>query len=142
MPIVKFTESSNLSLTGIVFGSLNMDLKAETVSRIADGASSTTGIFSASPGGKGANEAVALARLGVRTFLIGRVGKDEMGSVLLSRLNSIENLDTTCVARDTSVATGVAVQLVASNRVRALGIPTRRSCRSGSRGLNPANHQG
>lgn len=100
----------------IVFGSLNMDLKAETVSRIADGASSTTGIFSASPGGKGANEAVALARLGVRTFLIGRVGKDEMGSVLLSRLDSIENLDTTCVARDTSVATGVAVQLVASNR--------------------------
>ena len=53
---------------------------------VADGASSTTGIFSASPGGKGANEAVAISRLGVKTFLIGRVGSDEMGSVLLQRL--------------------------------------------------------
>ena len=107
----------------LVFGSLNMDLKAETFNRIADGSSSTTGIFSASPGGKGANEAVALARLGVSTILIGRVGIDEMGSVLLSRLSAVEGLDTSRVARDPAVSTGVAVQLVAVVLPNAADLP-------------------
>ena len=126
--VVTDPRSSSITFArACVFGSLNMDLKAETGARIADGASTVTGFFSASPGGKGGNEALALSRLGIKTFLIGRVGSDEMGSVLLQRLarpthmtlelkhvREERYLNMHGVTRDENVATGVAVQLVAN----------------------------
>ena len=61
----------------LVFGALNMDLKAEADTVWPKAGTTTVGKFFAQPGGKGANEAVALACLGVRAHLIGRVGDDE-----------------------------------------------------------------
>ena len=76
--------------------------------------SSHLGTFSMSPGGKGANEAVALSRLGVPTTLIGRVGKDEMGRALLEQLKSqvYRGLDCSGVRSSADASTGVAVLFV------------------------------
>ena len=60
-----------------VLGSLNMDLSV-TVARIASpGETVLGGPVTRSPGGKGANQAVAAARLGGDVRLIGRLGRDE-----------------------------------------------------------------
>ena len=59
-----------------------------------------------SPGGKGANQAVAASRLGARSALIGAVGKDEAGDGLVTGLND-EGVDTTAVGRS-ETPTGAA----------------------------------
>jgi ribokinase len=38
------------------------------------------------PGGKGGNEAIAVARLGVPTLMVGRVGNDEHGQMLINAM--------------------------------------------------------
>lgn len=57
---------------------------------------------------------MALARLGVPTMLVGRVGKDEMGRALLEQLQSrrYRGLDCSHVSAYKGASTGVAVQLV------------------------------
>ena len=77
-----------------VVGSVNLDLVA-TVERFPRaGESVTGGTFSRVPGGKGANQAVAAARLGAQVDLIACVGEDEFASVALSELeHSGVNLD-------------------------------------------------
>eukprot|EP00327_Prymnesium_parvum_P033079 CAMPEP_0195599388 /NCGR_PEP_ID=MMETSP0815-20121206/4007_1 /TAXON_ID=97485 /ORGANISM="Prymnesium parvum, Strain Texoma1" /LENGTH=1645 /DNA_ID=CAMNT_0040738823 /DNA_START=358 /DNA_END=5295 /DNA_ORIENTATION=+ len=98
----------------IVFGSINMDLKAETSGFWPRPGSAHLGTFSMSPGGKGANEAVALSRLGVPTTLVGRVGKDEMGRAVLEQLTSRQyrGLDCSRVRAFDDASTGVAVLFV------------------------------
>ena len=61
-----------------------------------------------SRGGKGANQAVAAARLGARTALIGRIGDDELGSALIASLGE-EGIDLTCSGTDPEAPTGLAV---------------------------------
>ncbi|MEN2974156.1 MAG: ribokinase [Candidatus Caldarchaeales archaeon] len=62
--------------------------------------------FQVSPGGKGANQAVGCGRLGVRTFMIGRIGKDFSEFLLNNFKNS--GVDTTHVKIDDEHNTGVA----------------------------------
>jgi ribokinase len=64
--------------------------------------------FMTFPGGKGANQAVACARLGLETKLVGRIGDDSFGEQHLEALNA-EGVDTTSVLIDTDHATGLAV---------------------------------
>jgi ribokinase len=59
-------------------------------------------------GGKGANQAVAAARLGAKVALVARVGNDQRGETLLSQLNR-ENVDLRFVVRDVSAQSGLAV---------------------------------
>ncbi|WP_375342032.1 PfkB family carbohydrate kinase [Okeania sp. SIO3B5] len=59
-------------------------------------------------GGKGANQAVAAARLGISTKIVGRVGNDSFGQQLLTSLQTA-NVDTTGVVVDENIHTGVAV---------------------------------
>ena len=63
----------------VVVGSINMDLVARMVRLPKPGETVPGDDFQTIPGGKGANQAVAAARLGARVTLIGRVGDDSFG---------------------------------------------------------------
>ncbi|MGN6387318.1 MAG: ribokinase [Verrucomicrobiota bacterium] len=64
--------------------------------------------FQVHPGGKGANQAVAAARLGAEVAFIGRVGVDERGTELLKRLKE-EGIDVQHVTQDKRAPTGAAI---------------------------------
>jgi len=66
----------------VVVGSLNMDLVARAPRLPVPGETLLGRTFSTVPGGKGANQAVAAARLGARTAMIGCVGDDAFGRQL------------------------------------------------------------
>lgn len=90
-----------------VVGSLNMDLvvKAPRLPRV--GETILGGTFSTFPGGKGANQAVAAARLGARVAMVGRVGEDAFGRQLVESLRR-DGVDAAHVHADGGAATGVA----------------------------------
>lgn len=66
------------------------------------------------PGGKGANQAVAAARLGAETSLIGRVGRDRFGADLKAFLQA-QSVDLRGVTESGTAATGSALIVVAEN---------------------------
>ena len=72
----------------IVFGSINMDLVVYSDKQPAKGETILGNSFETFQGGKGANQAVAIARLGIPVSLIGKVGDDVFGDELLENLNS------------------------------------------------------
>lgn len=72
----------------IVFGSLNMDLVAQVPCLPQPGETLLGTDFITVPGGKGANQAVAAARLGASTTMVGRVGDDGFGSLLCHSLTA------------------------------------------------------
>ena len=67
-------------------GSINMDLVVHAPQLPKPGESLTGTSFHTTPGGKGANQAVACARLGIQTHMIGRVGNDVFGNALQENL--------------------------------------------------------
>lgn len=71
------------------------------------------------PGGKGANQAVAAARMGSLATHIGAVGDDENGRTIL-RTMSEERVDVSCVSVDPSGPTGSAVVSVAPDGINAI----------------------
>ena len=68
----------------VVVGSINIDLVASAEKIPAAGETVRSSDFQVHPGGKGANQAVAIARLGYPVQLIGKVGTDAFGGQLLS----------------------------------------------------------
>lgn len=74
------------SATVLVFGSLNVDWVIEVPYLPRPGETITGGNLQQLPGGKGANQAVAAARLGASTAIVGRVGNDSQGEFLRSSL--------------------------------------------------------
>jgi ribokinase len=70
----------------VIFGSINMDLVVRTPRLPAAGETLTGHTFFTAPGGKGANQAVACARLGAQARMIGRVGDDMFGATLRASL--------------------------------------------------------
>jgi ribokinase len=91
-----------------VFGSINMDLVVRTPRLPVAGETLTGHTFFTAPGGKGANQAVACARLGATAHMIGRVGGDVFGGALRESLAG-NGVDTTGVLTDASQPSGVAV---------------------------------
>ena len=95
----------------VVVGSLNMDLVMRTP-RVPVGGETLHGHeFATLPGGKGANQAVACARLGGKVSMIGQVGDDGFGQTLRNGL-AADGIDVTGVKQTASVGTGVAMILV------------------------------
>ena len=95
----------------LVVGSLNMDLVMRTP-RLPEGGETLTGHeFSTLPGGKGANQAVACARLGAKVAMIGQVGNDGFGTTLRDGL-AADGIDVNGVLQTSAVGTGVAMILV------------------------------
>ncbi|MBR4196753.1 MAG: ribokinase [Synergistaceae bacterium] len=68
----------------VVAGSMNYDIILKVKRMPREGETMTCESASTSAGGKGANQAVQSAKLGVKTFMIGAVGNDNMGEFLLS----------------------------------------------------------
>jgi ribokinase len=68
-------------------------------------------VFQPAPGGKGANQAVAAARLGARVAFVARLGLDDRGDEVLGRL-AAEGVDARQVTRDADAPTGVALIMV------------------------------
>jgi len=94
-----------------VVGSLNMDLVVRAPYIPQPGETIIGSEFQTIPGGKGANQAVATARLGGQVSMVGRVGDDAFADVLLDNLKSAE-VDSTFVTRDLKTASGVALIVV------------------------------
>ena len=95
-------------MTIVVFGSINIDLVAKTPRLPQPGETIIGSNFCTAGGGKGANQAVAAARLGTSTHMIGRVGNDKFAEELLTNLQSF-GLNTDNVFIDKNTHSGVAV---------------------------------
>ena len=72
----------------VVAGSLNMDLVMRLPRVPGPGETLSGHEFSTVPGGKGANQAVACARMGAPVAMVGRVGADANGRTLLDALKT------------------------------------------------------
>ncbi|MGC9502535.1 ribokinase [Baaleninema sp.] len=92
----------------VVFGSLNLDLVTQTPRLPVAGETIRGDNFFTSSGGKGANQAVAAARLGASTKMVGRVGGDRFGEQLLNGLRD-SGVDAAGVRVDEKTYSGVAV---------------------------------
>lgn len=95
----------------VVIGSINMDLVCRTPRLPAAGETVIGDALATLPGGKGANQAVAAARLGGQVHLVGRVGDDDFGRRLLDGLKR-DGVHTRSVAATRGSPTGCAMILV------------------------------
>ncbi|MEM9131481.1 MAG: ribokinase [Actinomycetota bacterium] len=91
-----------------VVGSANVDLSIPVEVLPAPGETVLGGDTRRGPGGKGANQAVAAARLGARSAFVGRVGDDEGGRWLRDHL-AADGVDVRAVLTTSEVPTGLAV---------------------------------
>ncbi len=92
----------------IVFGSINMDLRLQVDDFPQPGETVLTPGYDMSPGGKGANQALASARTGTKTALVGMVGDDGAAHRILGNLRRNEVI-TSGVATSESLPTGMAI---------------------------------
>ncbi|TVQ07434.1 MAG: ribokinase [Balneolaceae bacterium] len=96
-----------------VIGSSNTDMVVMTSHFPAPGETILGGEFLMNPGGKGANQAVAAARLGGSVTFIGKVGSDIFGDEAVENIKK-EGIDVSAVTRDEKAPSGVAQILVDS----------------------------
>jgi ribokinase len=92
----------------LVLGSINLDLVVEAPRLPVRGETLSGTAFHTSPGGKGANQAVAAARQGAPTQLIGRVGGDEFGDQLLEAIRAA-GVRVSAITIDRDASTGIAL---------------------------------
>ncbi|UHA72822.1 ribokinase [Paenibacillus sp. 481] len=105
-----------------VIGSINMDLVTVT-NKMPDGGETVHGEqFATLCGGKGANQAVACARLGANVTFIGAVGNDAFGEIMVNNLKQ-EGVHTELIAVRDDVASGTATIVVADNDNRIIVVP-------------------
>ena len=91
-----------------VVGSFNLDLFIEVPRFPAPGEAIHGKNFRRAPGGKGANQACAVARLGQSAAMIGAVGQDAFGDEMIANLVAL-GVDVRGVVRRTEVASGTAM---------------------------------
>ncbi len=98
----------------LVVGSANMDLVVQCSRFPLPGETIFGNKFQMFPGGKGANQAVSCARLGVKTYFIGKMGKDDLGKKLSETMRK-DGIDLTNLLTDENEHTGTALITVDSN---------------------------
>ena len=96
-----------------VAGSINMDVVATAERHPRIGETVTGDAVLYFPGGKGANQAVAAAKLGAPTTLIGRLGKDAFGDELKTFL-AAQGVDLSLVQQTSEAHTGTALITIAN----------------------------
>jgi ribokinase len=107
----------------LIVGGIYLDHLARGAVLPGPGETLRASAFLQAPGGKGANQAVAAARLGASVAMVGRVGNDEAGPRLLGAL-AAEGIDTTFVHLISGGTTGTAVvQVDEHGEKQILAIP-------------------
>jgi len=106
----------------VVVGSINMDLVTQAPRFVGPGETILGERFLTVPGGKGANQAVAAARLGAEVALVGALGRDAFGDQLHAGL-AAEHVDLTHVARLDDSASGTASITVAGGENQIIVVP-------------------
>lgn len=92
----------------VVFGSINMDINMRVKDFPRAGETILSPSYDMTPGGKGANQALACARGGAKTAIVGKVGDDGMGTRILNGLRRNEVM-TSGVATSDFLPTGLAI---------------------------------
>ena len=90
-----------------ILGGINIDFFSVVKDMPVAGETIVGSNFFVTPGGKGANQAVACSRLGLNTAMIGRVGNDDFANNLIENFKN-ENISVEGVFKDSSTYTGVA----------------------------------
>jgi len=102
-----------------VLGSVNMDLMIRSGKLPLPGETVIADSKVENPGGKGANQAVAAARMGAAVTMIGCVGDDSFADQLLQNLQDAQ-INTAHITRRTDTASGVAVVMVEASGENAI----------------------
>ena len=106
----------------VVVGSINMDLVTQAPRFVGPGETILGERFLTVPGGKGANQAVAAARLGAEVVLVGATGDDAFGKQLRQGL-AAERIDLTHVALLDDCASGTASITIADGENQIIVVP-------------------
>ena len=106
----------------VVAGSINMDVVATALRHPRIGETVAGHEILHFPGGKGANQAIAAARLGAPTLLIGRIGDDAFGRELKAFL-AAERVDVARVRMVPNAQTGTAIITVANGDNTIVVVP-------------------
>lgn len=110
-----------------VIGSINMDLTAKTDRHPGKGETVSGWGLQYVPGGKGANQAVAAARLGGAVMMFGCVGDDAFADQLTENL-AHNGVDTTYVRKVSGISSGIAMITVAEKDNSIVVIPGANHC--------------
>ncbi|RMF77531.1 MAG: ribokinase [Chloroflexi bacterium] len=103
----------------VVVGSFNQDLNVYVPQLPGRGETIQGDRFTVGTGGKGANQAIAAARLGAEVTFVGRVGDDEFGD-LAFKLLAEDGINTDYIVRDPMLRTGVAMIFVEDSGENAI----------------------
>lgn len=106
----------------VVVGSINMDLVTQAPRFVGPGETILGDGFLTVPGGKGANQAVAAARLGAEVALVGAIGDDGFGRQLRQRLVA-ERVDLSQMLQLDDCASGTASITVAGGENQIIVVP-------------------
>ncbi|TLU92510.1 ribokinase [Dyadobacter sediminis] len=105
----------------VVIGSSNTDMVVKSRKLPAPGETVIGETFLMNPGGKGANQAVAAARLGGKVIMAARIGNDVFGKQAVSQFEN-ENMDTAYITVDEELPSGVALINVDANGENCISV--------------------
>ena len=117
----------------VVVGSANTDMVVKTERIPGPGETVIGGEFMMAAGGKGANQAVAAARLGAQVTMVGCLGRDVFGDQAIAGYQQ-EGIDTSYVVRDPDAASGVALIFVDAQGENSIAVASGANAR-----LTPAD---
>ena len=121
----------------VVIGSLACDFVMRVPRRPEKGETVIGTSFDTFVGGKGSNQALACARAGAEVSMIGRVGADPFGDMLIDKLERA-GVDCRFVVRDVEVGTGVAQILVDAEGDNCIAVASRANARLSPRDIEAA----
>jgi ribokinase len=124
----------------VVIGSYNTDMTIKTKKIPSPGETVIGGFFSTGGGGKGANQAIAAARVGAEVSFVARVGEDLLGREGINRLNE-ERINTSFVFRDSEVPTGVAFIVVDDNAENSIVVASGANARLSPADIEAVNNE-
>ncbi|MBX9670063.1 MAG: ribokinase [Candidatus Obscuribacterales bacterium] len=121
----------------VVIGSLSLDMVFCVPYRPARGETIKATSYETFVGGKGNNQALAAAKAGAKTAMIGRVGNDQHADVIVKTLESA-GVDASLVSRDPEVGTGLANIYIDPNGDNSIVIATRSNERLSTENIDHA----